>query len=384
MTSVKSGTTTSYVYKADGLRLSKGTTTHIWDGANVALDIVGASVVKYIRGINLIYMDASSVKSFYSFNAHGDVVGLTNSSGSVTKSYRYDAFGNEDAPVSGDANPFRYCGEYFDKENGRIYLRARYYNAQIGRFTSQDTHWNPGNMIYGDAEIKDGARRMVDKTAIMQSVNLYTYCIGNPIMYIDSNGEIFFLVTAAIVAVAGAIVGGVTAAVTGNNVWAGIGIGAAVGGVIGLTGGAAAAYILTGTVTASTAMVSAGAVVAAAKIGVVTGTITKAVYDSWQKCEAGVRSAYNAVKQTFNTPFGNRIVDGFNKATQIAHEAKYGYQSLSKPIKVEIAKDLWLLQNGYVKEVVWHFYQSAVSGTGGGSGPLIDALKEAGFKIIYH
>jgi len=133
---------------------------------------------------------------------------------------------------------------------------------------SADPHWNPGNMIYGDNPQKINERQdplglniytlVPDRNAITQSTNLYAYCGNNPIMYIDSNGEIFFLVTAAIGAVAGAVVGGVVAAATGKNVLAGVGIGAAAGGIIGLTGGAAAAYIVTGSVTASTGAVVAG------------------------------------------------------------------------------------------------------------------------------
>lgn len=49
------------------------------------------------------------------------------------KNYKYDAFGIETDPESLDSNPFRYCGEYFDRETGEIYLRARYYNPVIGR-----------------------------------------------------------------------------------------------------------------------------------------------------------------------------------------------------------------------------------------------------------
>ncbi len=65
-------------------------------------------------------------------SAHGDVVGL----GSYR--YKYDAFGNIISYNDDDSNPFYYCGEYFDNETQTYYLRARYYNPRIGRFTQQD------------------------------------------------------------------------------------------------------------------------------------------------------------------------------------------------------------------------------------------------------
>jgi len=43
------------------------------------------------------------------------------------KRYRYNAFGVEIDPEPLDSNPFRYCGEYFDKESETVYLRARSY-----------------------------------------------------------------------------------------------------------------------------------------------------------------------------------------------------------------------------------------------------------------
>ena len=99
-----------------------------------------------------------------------------------------------------DTNHFRYCGEYLDAETGRYYLRARYYDPLIGRFTQRDTHWNTANMIYGDNPQKINERE--DKlglktysyvpqiTAIMQSGNLYVYGINNPIQYYDKNGKL--------------------------------------------------------------------------------------------------------------------------------------------------------------------------------------------------
>jgi len=128
------------------------------------------------------------------------VVQLTSSSGAVTKSYNYDAFGNECDPDEEDTNPFRYCGEYFDKETGTYYLRARYYDPLIGRFTQADTHWNTANMIYGDNPQKINEREDAlglkthsyapQITAVMQSGNLYVYGVNNPVLYRDPNGNL--------------------------------------------------------------------------------------------------------------------------------------------------------------------------------------------------
>ena len=46
---------------------------------------------------------------------------------------------------------------------------------------------------------------------------------------------------------------------------------------------------------------------------------------------------------------------GFKGCNNIAREVKYGYHGLSQFIQQEIAKDAWLLRNGYVKSIEWHF-----------------------------
>ena len=110
----------------------------------------GQVTAAYLRGINLISQDVGYDRFYYQYNAHGDVVTLTDQTGSVSKSYDYTAFGIESDPDADDENPFRYCGEYFDSETGTYYLRARYYDPSIGRFTQPDSHWNSANRIYGD------------------------------------------------------------------------------------------------------------------------------------------------------------------------------------------------------------------------------------------
>ncbi len=175
-------TTASYAYNASGLRYEKTvdgeTVHHVWDGSQqIIADVVESQFYEancYIRGTNLVatYHYRNGAKSDYTYyvqNAHGDVVNLTDADGAVTKTYHYDAFGVELDLTTGDVNVFRYCGEYFDTETGTVYLRARYYQAAIGRFTQRDS-------VTG--ELTDPL-----------SLNLYTYCANNPIVYFDPSGH---------------------------------------------------------------------------------------------------------------------------------------------------------------------------------------------------
>ena len=137
----------------------------------------------------------------------------------------------------GKINPYRYKDYYYDTETGFYYLQTRYYNPVWGRFLNADGQLNGGLLGY----------------------NLFAYCGNNPVNNIDPNGNIpFFLITAAIGAVAGAIVGGIIAANNGGNVWAGIGIGSAAGALIGTGVGMAAGAVLAGSITATTGAVISG------------------------------------------------------------------------------------------------------------------------------
>ncbi len=70
-----------------------------------------------------------------------------------------------------------------------IYLRARYYNPQIGRFTSLDIE---------EGEISNPL-----------DMNRYVYCRNNPIKYVDPMG-MFVISTSVLVGISiGALVGAV-------------------------------------------------------------------------------------------------------------------------------------------------------------------------------
>jgi len=80
---------------------------------------------------------------------------LSDSTGAITDTYDYSAYGAEIDSTGITENSYRYTGEQFDAESGNYYLRARYYDPSNGRFTQQDTFlgWEngPGSKGHGNA-----------------------------------------------------------------------------------------------------------------------------------------------------------------------------------------------------------------------------------------
>ena len=87
-------------------------------------------------------------------------------------------------------------------------------------------------------------------------------------------------------------------------------------------------------------------------------------------------------QQYFDTTLGGRFIDQL--VNGVAHESKVGYTSLTKDIRLQIAKDVELLQTKQISGSTWHFFQSPVTGRTGPSKPLLDALQQNGIHYIIH
>ena len=196
--------TVSYAYDGTGTRIGKTvngvSTGQIWNNGNVIAEYGTKGTKMYIRGAGgeiVKTKDSASNSRYFSYNAHGDTTNIIeknaeSTSFAVTAAYEYDAFGGLVSGTGGeaDSNAFRYNGQYTDEETGLIYLRNRYYDPSIGRFTQEDTYWNPGNMIYGDQQFEEGEVKIPDYHAIVQSANLYVYCANDPVNLNDIFGTV--------------------------------------------------------------------------------------------------------------------------------------------------------------------------------------------------
>lgn len=95
---------------------------------------------------------------------------LTDATGAITDSYEYDAFGSIESRTGATANAYGYTGEYFDSTAGLQYNRARWYDAGVGRFISQDD--------FDGAQFKPA------------TLNKYNYAQGDPVQGTDPSGYI--------------------------------------------------------------------------------------------------------------------------------------------------------------------------------------------------
>ncbi|QSZ27579.1 RHS repeat protein [Aceticella autotrophica] len=172
---------TSYIYDAEGNRIAliegNNRTDYIINPEAtlsqvlVKKDSQGRQTY-YIYGIGLIGQEeADGTYHTYHYDMRGSTIALTDQTGKVTDEFSYAPYGELSYHKGNTFTPFLYNGRdgVMTDENGLYYMRNRYYNTDIKRFINQD--YLIGSIIYG------------------QTLNRYAYVNGNPVLYIDPNGN---------------------------------------------------------------------------------------------------------------------------------------------------------------------------------------------------
>lgn len=175
---VISGTTTvEFAYNGDGVRLGKtvngAPTSYVQDVAAplpvVLAETTAGQTTYYVYGLDLLYsVDPAGNSSYYHADGLGSTRALTNAAGQRTDAHSYDAFGAMRSHTGPAGQPFTFTGEQLDAELGLMFLRARYYDPEVGRFLSKD-RWPI----------------LINRT---QVVNRFVYVENNPTRLIDPNG----------------------------------------------------------------------------------------------------------------------------------------------------------------------------------------------------
>jgi RHS repeat-associated protein len=169
------GMVAQYKYDPFGRRIQKNVngdiTTYVYDGPNIVSEYDGNGNVTnaYIHNLAVddpLSLDQGGKTSYYLKDGLGSVTELTNSSGSVEVSYKYEAFGAIYSQTGTLVQPFTFTGREYDSESGLYYYRARYYDPRAGRFLTKD----PIGFAAGD-------------------VNRYRYVGNNPINFADPWGQ---------------------------------------------------------------------------------------------------------------------------------------------------------------------------------------------------
>jgi RHS repeat-associated protein len=169
-----SNITTELTYGGTGERVKK----RVYSGGNVTdtyyigdhFEVKGGETIKYIFARNLRMAQVKgTTRSFFHKDHLGSSTVMTDASGYVIESTEYVPFGSQRSHSGTNTSDYKYTDQELDAENGLYNYNARLYDTFIGRFISPDT--------------------IVPDTYNPQSLNRYSYCLNNPLIYVDPSGH---------------------------------------------------------------------------------------------------------------------------------------------------------------------------------------------------
>jgi RHS repeat-associated protein len=120
------------------MTISSSTVYFTWDANRSIPQVVDDETCQYVYGIGRIAQAGSSATHYYLSDGLGSTMALTDKDGDVVNTYDYDVFGAVRGMTGAQPNDFTFAGEQVDGSSDLYYLRARYYDAEVGRFISKD------------------------------------------------------------------------------------------------------------------------------------------------------------------------------------------------------------------------------------------------------
>jgi RHS repeat-associated protein len=150
----------------------------VYSGGNVTdtyyigdhFEVRGGETIKYIFAGNLrVAQVKGGVRSFFHKDHLGSSTVMTDENGARIEATEYMPFGSQRSHWGTNTSDYRFTDQELDAENGLYNYNARMYDPIIGRFLSADS--------------------IVPEPFNPQSLNRYTYCLNNPLIYIDPSGH---------------------------------------------------------------------------------------------------------------------------------------------------------------------------------------------------
>ncbi len=165
------GGTVTFTYDGEGKRAKKvrGASSTLYIGDHY--EIINGVATKYIFAGNLRIARVETGNTFYFHKDHlGSSTVMTDSNGiSWEERTEYMPFGAMRIHEGADLSAYKFTDQELDAETGLYNYGARLYDPVIGRFICADI--------------------IIPDLYNPQSLNRYSYCLNNPLIYVDPNGQ---------------------------------------------------------------------------------------------------------------------------------------------------------------------------------------------------
>ncbi|MEW6173811.1 MAG: RHS repeat-associated core domain-containing protein [Bacillota bacterium] len=183
----------SYTYDAEGNRIgiTEGGSQNSFvvdpnaDLSQVLIKIdASGNQTYYVYGLGLIGQEENGAYRTYHYDLRGSTVALTDTTGAVTDRFQYSFYGELVYRTGSTSTPFLFNGRdgVMTDANGLLYMRARYFNPEIGRFVSRDP--------------------VTGSIVNPKSIDAHSYCENDPVNGVDPSGNFVQVVVAYAGAVA--------------------------------------------------------------------------------------------------------------------------------------------------------------------------------------